>query len=185
MEIDRSKVEIKIDIDKDFETSNINNYVEKNELVEILKKQIDGWKISLNGIIESRSNKCIILYQSFVILELITKARFFLFKQIRDYDQEININGFNRPKTIGHKIDAFIEELLNNDEITNMEKNIFRKIKEKIEQLEKFTDLEKIDKYPDLRYNLNNIGEIIEKDISVPKQLIKTVKGVIEFANLW
>ncbi len=186
MEIDvnRDDERIEVEISENIENTILDNYIEKNELVDVLRIQIEGWKASLKGLIESRNNKCILIYQSFVILELFTKAKYFYFRKVTDYNQRINVNNFGTPKKIGHKINDFIKELLESDEMIDIEKNFFQEIKEKIDSLEKHTNLEKIEKYPDLRYNLSINGDIIDKNINVTRKLIKIVEEVINFANV-
>ena len=157
---------------------------EENILVNILKHQIVEWKKSLNGTIENGCTKSVMLYQSFVILELYTKAQFFNIENVRNYSQEIDIDNYKKPLEIKHHIDDFIDKLLENDNIIITEKNIFRMIKSKIESLRNYTNLKSVSMYPDLRYNLNKNGEIIDSNLSVSEELIKTVKGVIDFANI-
>ena len=167
-----------------YSDNNIDKYLENNSLVNIMKKQIDGWKLSLKSAINEQTNKCIIIYQSFVVLELYTKASYCYFRKITNFYNDSTISDVKSLKNIKHSIDQFIEEILNSNYIPEVEKNNYRDIGKKIQSLRNFTNLESISMYPDLRYNLNKNGDIIDKDLTVPIELVEVVREVIDIANI-
>ena len=188
IEIQLKDEEIDIDVKNIYSVLNDDYSIEhnitvcKNEMVQAIEKQIDGWKKSLDDIIVKKYNKTILLYHCFVILELCMKGKFFKIKNILDYSHDVD--GLTKTKKINHNITQFTEELINSDEIIDSDKRYFRIIGEKVELLRNFTYISSDSCYPDLRYNLNRNGCIIDRDIRVSNELIKVAKGVIDIDNI-
>jgi len=156
-------------------------------LVFTFQVQFSDWKQSLLNTIETIDNKCILVFQSFFIIELWLKLNLIKKLVLLDYEQkiensDIRLNGDNdfELSKVGHRIEQTLKALIKAGSFKD-ERYLLTLILEQCKIIGQEAEVQELDKYEHLKYNHNGKIQLLANN-KANNQLKNEIRKLIDYA---